>query len=172
MNNTKTNPHEKKSSRSYSGSELILSNFLNFATYTLGSIIMFFLGLLFLVLYVIFCALAIIMFLKFICSYCPSFGKSRCPSGYGRLASHLFSRGDPKKFSKMFKLYIPFLSIIWFLPLVGSLYLLYDKFNLTLTIILILFIIIGFVALPYYSRVHSCKKCPNRKECPWREKPQ
>jgi hypothetical protein len=172
MDNSKTNPHEKKSSRSYSGSELLFSNFLNFATYTLGSIIMFFLGLLFLIIYVIFCVLAIIMFLKFICSYCPSFGKSRCPSGYGRLAAQLFSRGDPKKFSKMFKLYIPFLSIIWFLPLIGSLYLLYDKFDLTLTIILILFIIIGFVALPYYSRVHSCKKCPNRKECPWREKPR
>ena len=161
-----------KGPRSYSTNELIFSNFLNFGTYTLGSIIMIYLGLFFLLVYVIFCALAILMFLKFICSYCPSYGKSRCPSGYGRLSARLFSRGDPRKFSKMFKLYIPVLSIIWFLPLISAIYLLLDKYDLILTIILILFIIIGFVALPYYSRVHSCKKCPNRKKCPWRETPR
>jgi hypothetical protein len=50
------------------------------------------------------------------------------------------------------------------------LYLLYNNFSLVLAIILVAFIIIGFILLPYYSKIHSCKKCPNKKECPWRKK--
>ena len=103
-----------------------------------------------------------------ICTYCPSYGRARCSSGYGRAAAYLFKKGDRRKFSKMFKIYIPFLSIIWFLPLISSLFLLINEFSWALVVIVILFIIISFIVLPYYSRVHSCKKCPNKKECPWR----
>jgi hypothetical protein len=170
MSNPNITQQRKKNRNSFSRTDLILSNFLNFSTYVLGAVIMSFLGLLFLIIYVIFCSLAVIMFLKVICTYCPSYGKDKCSSGYGKVAAWLFPKSDPKKFSRMFKAYIPILSIIWFMPLVTSLYLLYIKFSLNLTIILIVFILIAFILLPYYSRVHSCKKCPNQKKCPWKER--
>ena len=152
----------------FTKSDLILSNFLNTSTYALGTILMYFLNPYYAILYVIFCIIAIILFLKLICTYCPSYGRARCSSGYGRAAAYLFKKGDRRKFSKMFKIYIPFLSIIWFLPLISSLFLLINEFSWALVVIVILFIIISFIVLPYYSRVHSCKKCPNKKECPWR----
>ncbi len=152
----------------YSKSDLILSNFLNMSTYTLGTILIYFLNLYYAILYILFCIIAVILFWKFICSYCPSFGRARCSSGYGRAAAYLFKKGETRKFSKMFKLYIPFLSLIWFLPLISGIYLLLSEFSWTQIIILILFIIISFIILPYYSRIHSCKKCPNKKVCPWR----
>ncbi len=145
----------------------VIANIPSMLTYVLGFIILSYVGILFGILYLLFCVLALVLFLRYVCTYCPSYGSRCCPSGYGRIASKLFKKRDISQFPKMFKTYIPFLSLIWIYPLLGSIFLLLTDFSWYFLALTLSFIIVGFVILPLFHRYYECRDCPNRENCPW-----
>jgi hypothetical protein len=136
-------------------------------TYIIGTIIMFHLGILYGVLFLIFLAVELVLFMRFACAYCSLHGSVHCPSGYGLVAARIFRRGDVSKFPRMFKTFVPFFSIVWVIPLLGALYLLSTDFSLYYLVLTVVFVAIGFVVLPVFHKYRECRDCPNRKNCPW-----
>ncbi|MFQ6060075.1 MAG: hypothetical protein ACE5KV_02105 [Thermoplasmata archaeon] len=144
-----------------------MNNLPGLATYTLGSMILFHLSILVGILYIFFCVLGTVFFWMLICPFCLSFDRECCPCGYGKVSSRFFKRGDPSNFPKMFKMYIPIFSLLWILPLLAGIILLLMAPSLYLLLLLLSFIVVGFILVPLFSRVHGCKDCPIRDRCPW-----
>lgn len=160
-------PVSSRRTTRYTAWEVILTNIPSILTFTLGFIIMLHLGILFGILYLAFSVVAILLFMKHVCTYCLLYNSGHCRSGYGRVAPKLFKRNDPTQFYRMFKRFIPFFSLMWIFPLLGSVVLLLRRltpYHLTLALS---FVVIGFLILPLFHRYYECKNCPNRKNCPW-----
>lgn len=136
-------------------------------TYILGTLIMFHLDLLLGVLYIIFVIVQLVLFMRFVCIYCPTYDSVHCPSGYGRVAAKLFKRGDVDSFRSMFNRFIPFLSLVWVVPIIGGIVLLFGGFSLYYLGLLISFVVVGFIILPIFHRSFECRECPNKENCPW-----
>jgi len=147
--------------------EALLNNIPGMLTYALGSIILFHMWIVLGVLYLLLCVGGIVLFWKFICPFCPSYDKRCCPCGYGKISSRFFGRRDPSLFARMFKMYIPVFSLLWFLPLLGGFVLLLGYPSLDFLLLLLFFLIVGFVLVPLISRVHGCRDCSMKDGCPW-----
>jgi hypothetical protein len=109
-------------------------------------------------------ALWIILFL---CPHCPSFGKWSCPCGYGVIAARLRQAGDTSRFRREFRRHIAVIVPLWIIPPVVGGWGLVRSFSWTEAVLLGLFVLDAFVVLPLVSRVHGCKDCEQREECPW-----
>ncbi len=153
--------------RKWSVDEIVIANVPSMLTYILGTLIMFHLGILFGVLYIAFVVVQLVLFMRFVCIYCPTYDSIHCPSGYGRVAAKLFKKGDVSQFRRMFNRFIPFLSLVWVVPVVGALVLIFTDFNYYHLGLLISFIVVGYIILPLYHRHFECRDCPNKKNCPW-----
>jgi hypothetical protein len=135
--------------------------------YILGSIIMFFLGILFLIAYITYCIVSTLWVMRFVCTHCPHYDKYKCPSGYSIVAGKLFKKRSSKDFRKVFARNIGVVVPSWVIPAIVGIYLLWIEFTMELTILVILFIIVGFVILPIASRRYGCDKCDLKDQCPW-----
>jgi len=103
----------------------------------------------------------------FICPFCAYYGTRGCPCGYGVVSSRIAPRGDRVCFSEKFKRHIPVIVPLWFIPAVCGVLGLVRSPSPVSTILLIIFILDGFVVLPLVSRRHSCAECPQGSDCPW-----
>ncbi len=155
------------SPRSWSAREIVVVNIPSMLTYSLGTLIMFNLGTLFGMLYIVFVVAELVLFMRFVCIYCPTYGSTRCPSGYGRMAAKMFKKGEVEKFREMFNRFIPFLSMVWVVPVLGALVLLYNDFSFYYLGLLVSFAIVGYIILPMFHRYFECRECPNKDNCPW-----
>jgi hypothetical protein len=106
--------------------------------------------------------------MRFICTHCPNYDKSPCPSGYNTISIKLFKKGDPRLFKTMFKRHIGVVFPSWFIPLIVAAYLLSIDIDNTLILLLIAFFIVGFIILPITSRIYGCKNCNIKDKCPWK----
>ncbi len=78
---------------------VILSNLLSILIYLLGAFILAKLGIIFLVVYLLYCLFMELNVLKRSCVNCYYYGKL-CGFGKGKLCSLFFKKGDIKKFSQ------------------------------------------------------------------------
>jgi len=147
--------------------EIVVANVPSMLTYVLGAVIMFHLGPLFGLLYIAFVIIELVLFMRFVCTYCPTYNSVHCPSGYGKLAGRLFDRGNAAQFGLMFNRFIPFLSLVWVVPVVGALVLLLSGFSFYYLGLLISFVVVGYVILPIFHRHFECRECQNKENCPW-----
>ncbi len=157
----------KSRPRTWSASDIIISNIPSGLTYALGIIILFHLGVLFGLLYIVFVVIELILFMRFVCVYCPTYDSIHCPSGYGRVAAKMFKRGSASQFKSMFNRFIPFLSLVWVVPALVGVYLVLTAFSFYNLGLLVSFTIVGFVILPIFHRRFECRDCPNKENCPW-----
>jgi hypothetical protein len=153
--------------RKWSAGEIVVANVPSMLTYILGTLIMFHLGILFGVLYIAFVTMQLVLFMRFVCIYCPTYDSIHCPSGYGRVAAKLFKKGEVSQFKRMFNRFIPFLSLVWVVPVVGALVLIFTDFSYYYLGLLISFIVVGYIILPLFHRHFECRDCPNKENCPW-----
>ena len=102
-----------------------------------------------------------------LCPHCPSYGQRSCPCGYGIIAARLRPKGDAAHFSRRFRQTIPPIVPLWFIPVIVAAIALVKAFALPLAILTGVFAINAFVLLPWLSRGHGCKACPQRDQCPW-----
>jgi hypothetical protein len=151
----------------WTASEIVVSNIPSMLTYFLGTLIMFHLGMLIGILYIVFVVVELVLFMRFVCIYCPTYDSVHCPSGYGRVAAKLFKRGHVSEFKSMFNKYIPILSLVWVVPVIGAVLLLLGDFSFYYIGLLISFVIVGYVILPFFHRRFECRDCPNKENCPW-----
>ena len=105
--------------------------------------------------------------MRLICAYCPHYGTRTSLCGYGLVAKSVSKRKSVKGFRRSFQKYIAVIFPNWFLPLIIGIYLVYLTQNWIILIILIAFILIGFIGVPYVSKSESCDSCRLRDDCPW-----
>jgi hypothetical protein len=104
--------------------------------------------------------------MKFICTYCPHYDSPKCPSGYSKVALKLFRKGEPGKFHTMFKNHIAVVFPSWILPLLAGIFLLFYNFSVTILILFLIFIVMGFIMLPVITKRYGCDDCNLKGSCP------
>ena len=102
-----------------------------------------------------------------LCPHCPSYGQRSCPCGYGVMAARLRPKGDAADFTRRFRQTIPTIVPLWFVPVIIAAIALIKAFALPIAILAGVFVLNSFVILPWLSRGHGCKDCPQRDLCPW-----
>lgn len=147
---------------------VLVSNLVTIAIYLIGAFIIYQIGLIWMILYLIF-----ILFLEFRlisrhCRDCYYYGKY-CAFGKGKISSMFLKKGDLNKFCKMqmtWKDIIPdfMVSII---PILVGIILLFIKFSWLILILIILLAILTFVGNGFVRGNLACKYCKQRKlGCP------
>ena len=102
-----------------------------------------------------------------LCPHCPSHGQRSCPCGYGVISARLRPKGDAAHFTRKFRLTIPTIVPLWIIPVAVAVVVLIKSFALPMAVLLGVFILDAYVLLPWLSRGHGCKDCPQRDLCPW-----
>ncbi|MBN1808793.1 MAG: hypothetical protein JW909_06960 [Planctomycetes bacterium] len=103
----------------------------------------------------------------FLCPYCAYYDTESCPCGYGGIAARLRPRASVECFADKFKVHIPVIVPLWFIPPVAGIIMLVVKFSVTTLVILLAFAADAFVILPLFSTRHGCAECPQKDSCPW-----
>jgi hypothetical protein len=102
-----------------------------------------------------------------VCKHCSLYGKASCLAGYGLLSARLVTKGDPAKFHDMFVHHTIPVMPMYFLPVVGVVYMvIFNGYNIP-WVLFIAFVIIAYVGVPLKARYITCAKCPKRADCPW-----
>lgn len=148
-------------------SAIFLENLPLVMMYIIGTVICGMLWWWFGVLYLVYCILSVVIHMRFICPYCYHYNTNSCPSGFALVTNKYFKPQYGKKFRTEFKKYVGFQFPAWFIPVVAAGRLLWLDFDIVTLALIILFAIIGFGILPFVSKKYGCKKCLNRKNCPW-----
>lgn len=102
-----------------------------------------------------------------LCPHCPSYGQTSCPCGYGVVSARLRPKGDADHFTRKFRQTIPAIVPLWFAPVIIATVAFIKSFDLPLAILAGVFVLDAYVLLPWLSRGHGCKHCPQRDLCPW-----
>lgn len=128
------------------------------------------LGWLAAVVFVVYGVVGSFWIILFLCPHCPSYGQRSCPCGYGVTSARLRPKGDTSLFTRKFRQHIPVIVPLWFIPLVIALASLASRFTLPMAILLAAFVLVAFILVPWLSKGHGCKKCPQKELCPWMRK--
>ncbi len=147
---------------------ILIDNLPVLTMYFLGAIIVSLLHPLFSILYILYCVFSTLWFMRFICTHCPNYDRAPCPSGYNTISAKFFKKGYPRSFKTMFKRHIGAVFPSWFTPIIVAVYLLSIDIHIILIILLIAFIVAGFIILPIASRKYGCKNCNIKDKCPWK----
>jgi hypothetical protein len=102
-----------------------------------------------------------------LCPHCPSYGERSCPCGYGMISARLRPKGDDAHFARKFRQTIPTIVPLWFIPVIIAATALVKSFALPMAILAGVFVLDAYIILPWLSRGHGCKDCPQRDLCPW-----
>ncbi len=147
---------------------VILSNLVSLTIYGLGFVILFRLGLIFSIFYLIYIFILEYRLIRYHCINCYYWGKT-CGFGKGRLSSWIFKIGDNLSFCKKemtFKDMIPDI-LISLIPLVVGITLLVIKFDFILLFTLLLLIILTTIGNGFIRGTLTCKYCKQRElGCP------
>ncbi len=101
-----------------------------------------------------------------VCPTCLLYGNAACSSGYGLVSARLVDKGDPERFGHVFSHNLYAVIPMWFLPLVSGIYLFIIGESVP-WLLLIVFVLVAFIAVPLKARYITCAKCPRRSTCPW-----
>jgi len=144
------------------------SNLLSISMYLIGAAILYQIGLIWLVLYVLFILLLELRLVKGHCVDCYYYGRT-CAFGKGRLSCMFFPKGTPEHFRKRQitkKDLIPDF-LVFLIPLVVGLALLIRDFSWILCILVITLFIVGFAGNALVRGKIACRYCKQREiGCP------
>jgi hypothetical protein len=146
---------------------ILVDNIPTFCMYVIGTVITSGLSLFLGLFYISYSLFSIVWFWARICPSCPHFDTKSCPCGYGFISARFFRKKDSRDFQRVFSMNIIFLFPSWFLPLGVGTYSLIADYSIQLTVWLTLFVIIGFIFIPLFSKKVGCKNCAVKDRCPW-----
>jgi hypothetical protein len=146
---------------------IFLDNIPTAAMFVLGTILMWRLGWLFGAAYLAYCVLAIVAFWGRICPWCHHFDTHACPCGYGVVAPRLFKARQGREFRSVFRANIGVMFPCFFVPPIAGAVLVWKGAARSTAVILVVFCLIAFAAIPLISRLVGCKGCDIKDECPW-----
>lgn len=147
---------------------VFVSTILSLLIYGIGVYILLQSGIIWVAVYLIF-----ILFLEFrlISGHCPDcyyYGRT-CAFGKGRLSSLFFKKGSPERFAAMkitWKDLVPDF-LLFIIPVLAGILLLIQGFTLTILILVIVLLFLGFVGNALVRGHLACKYCRQREiGCP------
>ena len=147
---------------------VIASNLLSVLIWLIGAVILYQAGPVWAVLYLAFVLVLEYRLISGHCVDCYYYGKT-CAFGKGRLSCIFFSKGEPERFSRMqltWKDIVPdFLA--FFLPVLAGVALLVLEFRLTVLILVIVLLCLGFFGNAFVRGRLACRYCRQREiGCP------
>lgn len=146
----------------------MLSNLVSISIYGLGFAILFRLGLLFAILYLIYILIFELRLIKNHCTDCYYWGKT-CGFGKGKISSWIFKKGDSSRFcskSMTWKDIIPDM-LISLIPIIVGVILLIIKFQYILLVGLLLLFLLTTIGNGYIRGSLTCKYCKQKElGCP------
>jgi hypothetical protein len=146
---------------------IVISDLVSLSIYGLGFFVMFMLGFIYAVAYLLFiCALEYRLMSRH-CVDCYYWGK-RCGFGRGKLSGLLFRKGDNSKFCTVFtwKSMIPDM-LVTLIPLITGIVLLVIKFEVLILIALVLLLLLTTSGNSYVRGRLTCSYCKQREAgCP------
>jgi hypothetical protein len=157
-----------KSYENYPVWVVFLSNLVSLIIYGLGFVIMFRLGLIFSILYLVYVSIFEFRLIRYHCTKCFYYGKT-CGFGKGRLSSIFFKRGDGSRFCAdvmSWKDIIPDL-LISLIPVCVGITLLFFKFNFVLLFAILLLIAFTTTGNGFIRGKLTCRYCKQKElGCP------
>ncbi len=157
-----------KSYKNYPIRIVILSNLVSLAIYVLGFLIIFRLGFVFSLLFLLYILFFEYRLIKKRCTNCYYWGKI-CGFGKGKISSWFFKKGDISKFCIKritWKDMIPDM-LLSLIPIVIGIVLLILKFDSILLVELLLLIILITIGNSYIRGQLTCKNCKQKElGCP------
>lgn len=146
---------------------VLLSNALSISIYIIGVYILYWLGIIFSVLYLLFCLIMEIRLMKEGCANCYYYGKT-CAFGKGRLASYFFKKGNPELFTQKDISWYAVLPdfLVFLIPLAGGILSLINKFSWIILLLIIIILILGLGGNAFIRSL-TCKYCKQKElGCP------
>ncbi|MHC4556214.1 MAG: hypothetical protein ACYTFW_03265 [Planctomycetota bacterium] len=142
----------------------LLSCALSLSIYILGAYIFSLLGILFTVLYLLFCLWVELRILKYSCVNCYYYGKT-CGLGRGKLCALFFKKGNPEEFTKKefsWKDLIPDFMVLIF-PLVGGIIILIRDFTWLILVLMVILAILSLAGNAFIRGSLACKYCKQKE---------
>ena len=147
---------------------VMLSNVVSFAVYIVGSFVIYKIGWIWLVIYILYITWLEIRVMKRSCVNCYYFGRI-CAFGKGKLASWLFKKGDNSGFEKdkiTWKDIIPDF-LVSLIPVVAGVVMLVVDFDWILLSLVILLLLFASIGNGLIRGSLACKYCKQREiGCP------
>jgi hypothetical protein len=150
---------------------VLISNFFSLSIYIIGAYIISGLGLIYAILYLLYCLFLEIQVLKNGCTNCYYYGKI-CGFGKGKLSALIFKKGDHSTYFQRkltWKDMIPDMMVFILPTLSGILILIYNFSWITLLLIIIL-VALSLAGNALVRGFLTCGKCKQRElGCPAEE---
>ncbi len=142
----------------------LLSCALSLSIYVLGACIFSLLGILFTVLYLLFCLWVELRILKYSCVNCYYYGKT-CGLGRGKVCALFFKKGNPEEFAKKeisWKDMIPDFMVLIF-PLVGGIIILIRDFAWLVLVLMVILAVLWLGGNALIRGSLACKYCKQKE---------
>jgi hypothetical protein len=157
-----------KTLENYPGCIIFVSNFVSFAIYLIGAVIMSQLGVVWLTIYLLYVLWLELRVMKKSCVNCYYYGKY-CSFGKGKISALLFKKGNPKAFTKRkitWKDILPDF-LVSLIPLIAGIVLSILNFSWLRLIFMVLLVILTFSGNAFVRGSLACKFCKQRElGCP------
>ncbi|NIA09503.1 MAG: hypothetical protein GWP10_07200 [Nitrospiraceae bacterium] len=147
---------------------VLLSNLVAISIYAIGAYILAGFGIIFAVLYLLYCLWIELKVLRGSCVDCYYYGKV-CGFGKGRLCSTLFKKGDPQRFVEKEISWSSILPdfLVFIFPVIGGIILLVRGFSWLLVAMLAIVVVLYLGGNAVIRGTFACKYCKQREiGCP------
>lgn len=114
-----------------------------------------------------YCVAGAVWIMVFVCPHCQYYETRACPCGYGQIAARFVPKSSENRFAEQFRRHIPVIVPLWLIPPIAGVAFLVRHYDLSLLILLLVFVVDAFILLPLVSRLYSCGHCPQSHDCPW-----
>jgi hypothetical protein len=147
---------------------VIASNLLSFFMYLIGAFLVYQVGLVWVILYILFIIVLEFRLLGRHCVDCYYWGKT-CAFGKGRLSCLIFPKGTPERFLQKkitWKDIIPDF-LVFIIPVFAGILLLLNEFQWIILFLVIVLLILGFFGNALVRGQLACKYCKQKEiGCP------
>ncbi len=147
---------------------VIASNLLSFFMYLIGAFLMYQVGLVWVILYILGIIILELRLLGGHCTDCYYYGKT-CAFGKGRLSCIFFPKGIPERFRHKkitWKDIIPDF-LVFIVPVIAGCILLLIEFQWIILFFVIVLLILGFIGNAFVRVQLACKYCKQKEiGCP------
>jgi hypothetical protein len=154
---------EPEAYEQYPAGTIIASNLLSLCIYVAGAIILYQLGIIWVVMYLIFILWPELRLVGGHCTDCYYYGKA-CAFGKGWLSGRCFRKGSPEKFSQMtitWKDLVPDF-LVMLIPVLAGIYLLIMEFRWLILILVLILLVLGFFGNAFVRGQLACRYCKQR----------
>ena len=159
---------KEKTYENYPAWIVLISNLFSIAIFIIGAFIVYQLGLIWMILYILYIIILEFKLIKYHCVDCYYYNKT-CAFGKGRLCSLFFRKGSSKNFCKKqmsWKDIIPDF-LVSLVPIIIGIILLIIDFNWLILIFIIILFILASMGNSFVRGKLACKYCKQRKiGCP------